>query len=217
MATDRLPADLSRIEHMIAAAQTPTQVKHVIALADAAIAYANRFYSEHKEVVQRAKAVKLQAERRLGELLKAAPKNTGAAGGGKKDAPRGSIVEPRDTTPTLADLGIDKKLSARAQRLAELPAETFAAVAAGEIPVSQALKAKKPPRRKVRTEAAAARKEAIEVAQSNHISMFAAYARQTLRELRLQTTWSDEELRLADELADECRRVVGKAQISQMI
>lgn len=48
---------------------------------------------------------------RLGEMLKATPKNTGAAGGGKKDAPRGSIVEPRDTTPTLADLGIDKKVS----------------------------------------------------------------------------------------------------------
>ena len=216
MATDRLPADLSRIEHMIAAAQTPTQVKHVIALADAAIAYANRFYSEHKEVVQRAKAVKLQAERRLGELLKAAPKATGGEHGGRHSKD-GSRVEPSNPTPTLSDLGIDKKLSARAQRLAELPAETFAAVAAGEIPVSQALKAKKPPRRKVRTEAAAARKEAIEVAQSNHISMFAAYARQTLRELRLQTTWSDEELRLADELADECRRVVGKAQISQMI
>lgn len=216
MATDRLPADLSRIEHMIAAAQTPTQVKHVIALADAAIAYANRFYSEHKEVVQRAKAVKLQAERRLGELLKAAPKATGGEHGGRHSKD-GSRVEPSNPTPTLSDLGIDKKLSARAQRLAELPAETFAAVAAGEIPVSQALEAKKPPRRKVRTKAAAARKEAIEVAQSNRISMFAAYARQTLRELRLQTTWSDEELRLADELADECRRVVGKAQISQMI
>lgn len=217
MTTEQLPAELSRIEHMIAAAQTPEHLKHVLALADAAIAYAKRYYSEHKDVIQRARAAKLMAERRLGEMLKAAPKNTGAAGGGKKDAPRGSIVEPRDTTPTLADLGINKKVSARAQRLAQLPAETFAAVVSGEIAVSQALETKKPPKRPVKTKAAIARKVAIEGAQASHVSMFAAYARQTLREIRAQTAWSDEELRLAEELADECRRVVGKAQISQMI
>jgi len=56
--------------------------------------------------------VKLLAERRLGEMLAEMPKNAGAAAGGKKDAPRGALVEPRDTTPTLADLGIDKKVSA---------------------------------------------------------------------------------------------------------
>lgn len=48
---------------------------------------------------------------RLDEILAAMPQNIGAAAGGKKDAPRGSIVEPRDTAPTLADLDIDKKLS----------------------------------------------------------------------------------------------------------
>lgn len=41
--------------------------------------------------------------------------NKGAAAGGHKDGPRGSFVEPRDTSPTLAEAGIDKKLSARAR------------------------------------------------------------------------------------------------------
>jgi len=36
---------------------------------------------------------------------------TGAAGGGKKDGPRGSLVVPRDTRPTLAEIGINKKMS----------------------------------------------------------------------------------------------------------
>lgn len=219
MATEQLPAELSRIEHMIAAAQTPEHLKHVLALADAAIAYAKRYYSEHKEVIQRARAAKLMAERRLGEMLKATPKQHGARGvagpgRGKNGVPQ---ENPVSDAPTLADLGINKKVSARAQRLAQLPAETFAAVVSGEIAVSQALETKKPPKRPVKTKAAIARKEAIEGAQASHVSMFAAYARQTLREIRAQTAWSDEELRLAGELADECRRVVGKAQISQMI
>ena len=35
--------------------------------------------------------------------------------------------------PTLAEIGIDKRTSSRAQKLAALPEKTFAAVAAGEI------------------------------------------------------------------------------------
>lgn len=55
--------------------------------------------------------------RRLGELIRAQKEtvglNRGAAGAGKKDAPCGSLIESRDTSSTLADAGIDKKLSGR--------------------------------------------------------------------------------------------------------
>ncbi len=44
---------------------------------------------------------------RLGEMLKAGPKATG----GKPYQATGSIVEPVERAPTLADLGIDKKVS----------------------------------------------------------------------------------------------------------
>jgi hypothetical protein len=67
-----------------------------------------RFYAEHK----------------LGGMLKETPKNPGAAvtGIGK----RGSLAEPRcDSPPTLVELGIDKKLSSRAQAIAELSIETI--------------------------------------------------------------------------------------------
>jgi hypothetical protein len=47
--------------------------------------------------------------------------NKGAAAGGKKESPRGAFTEPRDERATLAEAGIDKKLSSRAQKLAAMP------------------------------------------------------------------------------------------------
>jgi hypothetical protein len=53
----------------------------------------------------------IRAERRLGEILAAHPMNKGLAG----SRVSGSKKEPvRDTTPTLSEIGIDKKLSSRA-------------------------------------------------------------------------------------------------------
>ena len=48
----------------------------------------------------------MEALRQLGRMLEAADKNKGAAGGDRKSEPRGSYVEPRDKTPTLAELGM---------------------------------------------------------------------------------------------------------------
>ena len=59
-------------------------------------------------------------------MLEATPKNGGVANGGKRSA-AGSTTELADTTPTLAQLGIDKKLSARAQKLAKLDEPAFEA------------------------------------------------------------------------------------------
>lgn len=89
-------------------------------------------------------AYALDASRRMGELLQATERAKGAASGGTKTAPRGSYVEPRDTHPTLAEIGITKKESSRAQKLASLPDETFQKVKEGEIPVSKAIKAAEP-------------------------------------------------------------------------
>lgn len=53
-----------------------------------------------ERAVQHARHYALEAERRLGELLKAEPKNVGARAGGKKSGgSRGTYVVPRDTTP----------------------------------------------------------------------------------------------------------------------
>ena len=209
-ANESLPATITRIERAIEAVATPEQIMKVIALADAAIAFAKTYFKEQREMIQRTKSVKLQAERKLGEILAAMPKATG----GKPYQATGSEVEPVDRAPTLADLGIDKKVSARAQKLAALPAEQFAAVVAGDVPVSRVVASKPSSARRApqRTKAAEARREAVAHAQANHVSMLVTYARMTIKELQSERDLSDEEIRLVAELADLCARVVRRAQ-----
>lgn len=113
-------------------ARTAAQAKAVMDAAHAAEIYARR-QKLSDETIQYAHEIRLDAERKLGEILKAGPKNEGAL-------LRGTKEEPRDDTPTLAELGIDKKTSARAQRLAELPEETFEAIKAGEVKLNEALR-----------------------------------------------------------------------------
>lgn len=66
--------------------------------------------------------VRLRAERRLGELIKAQWTTTGKAGGRPRKT---SSSEELVFKPALSDAGIDRKLSARAQKIADLPSETF--------------------------------------------------------------------------------------------
>lgn len=72
--------------------------------------------------------IRIRAERRLGELLagqKAGPglnKGTRAVGGGKSPV---VVADDRREKPTLADAGISKDLSSRAQKLAAVPAAEF--------------------------------------------------------------------------------------------
>src|SRR5260370_37165457 len=70
--------------------------------------------------------LRIRAERRLGEIIAAQKAtvglNRGALVGGTSREP------PRDTRPTLAQAGIDKKLSARAQKLAAIPPAAFEAM-----------------------------------------------------------------------------------------
>lgn len=214
-ANESLPATITRIERAIEAAATPEQIRKVIALADAAVAFANTYFKEQREMIQRAKSVKLQAERKLGEILAAMPKATGTRGSfNGRDSSGGSVRVPPENQTTLADLGIDKKVSARAQKLAALPAEQFAAVVAGDVPVSRAVASKPSSARRApqRTKAAEARREAVAHAQANHVSMLVTYARMTIKELQSERDLSDEEIRLVAELADLCARVVRRAQ-----
>jgi phage N-6-adenine-methyltransferase len=71
-----------------------------------------------------AAAIIILTERRLGELIVEQPKNLGARGVPQKGRTRGSKVDPRvDAPPTLDELGVDKKLAARARALAAAPKE----------------------------------------------------------------------------------------------
>ncbi len=139
--TESLPARISKIEQALAVVETPDQAKQVIAIADAAIAYAKSLGREFVDARRKAEALKLDAERRLGEFLRAAPKAIGTRGQlvGRDSSGGTKSVPPEKPSATLADLGIDKKTSARVQKLAELPAETVEAIKAGELSVNQAI------------------------------------------------------------------------------
>ena len=102
------------------------EVKEVRNQAGALKEYARR--AKDKTLAADAYEIQARAERRLGEMLieqrATVGLNTGAMGIGK------SVVPKENRTPTLAEAGIDKKLSMTAQRLAKLPAAKFDRVVA---------------------------------------------------------------------------------------
>ena len=70
-----------------------------------------------RETIPYATELKLDSERKLGGVLAEMPKNQGAKGSIVTGTER---VPVKDEAPTLAGLGIDKKISARSQKLAAL-------------------------------------------------------------------------------------------------
>ncbi len=90
-------------------------------MADAARVFAKRIGAA-QETTNHAAEIRLRAERKLGEILAKTPK--APAGRPKKI---GSKREPISKPPTLAESGINKKTSSRAQQLAEVPPEEFEA------------------------------------------------------------------------------------------
>lgn len=106
----------------IAEARTIDEVKDMADKSEAMRAYARQ--AKNKELEIHAAEIRIRAERRLGELLRDSPKATGGEYGGKTKID-GSRKELSNPTPTLADIGIDKKLSSKAQKLAAVPEKEF--------------------------------------------------------------------------------------------
>lgn len=116
----------------LAEARSVDEVKDIRDKAAALSAYARQ--AKDTEMIEWATEIKVRAERRLGEILRETPK---ATGGQPYQKSTGAEQEPVET-PTLAELGIDKKLSARVQKLAEMPEDQFeTAVATAKETVGQ--------------------------------------------------------------------------------
>lgn len=137
MTTDIVVTKLDSASRALAQANTPATLKAVIDAAAAATVYAQR-QKLGAEVIAHANSIRLDAERKLGSILAATPKNEGG-----RPAITGADAVPVSDTPTLAELGIDKKTSARAQRLSALDEETFESVRSGKTAMSAAFKAAK--------------------------------------------------------------------------
>lgn len=110
----------------LAEAKSVDEVKELRDQSEAMRAYARQ--ANNKQLEVDAAEIRLRAERRLGELIRAQKETVGLRGpqhhkgGGSK----GSRREPLpDAPPTLAEAGIDKKLSSRAQKLAAVPEPEF--------------------------------------------------------------------------------------------
>jgi len=127
---------LSKASEMLVEAKSMQEVKKIMDVAGAAKIYARR-QQLGEEAVQHARSIELEAMRRLGELLAETPKNKGING----TKLIGSKQEPvRDSTPTLSDLGVDKKISSLSQQLARMPKKEFEQVRDGVVSMSEALK-----------------------------------------------------------------------------
>lgn len=65
----------------------------------------------------------MNTERQMGEFLKAMPKNQGGNLETLKNVSTGTKPEPVESPPTLREIGITKKQSSQAQKLADHLAE----------------------------------------------------------------------------------------------
>lgn len=114
---------LSIARQMLAEAKSLDDILKIRDIAEAARVYAQaaRLGLENQN---EAAEIKIRAERRAGEMLAQMPKNKGADG----SIVTGSTMEQvtvMDSTPTLADLGIERKQSFRWQMIASLPEDEF--------------------------------------------------------------------------------------------
>lgn len=130
--SDAVVVSLMRASTALAEAKTIQQTKKIMDVAAAAEIYARRQHlGDEAEAL--AVSIKVEALRKLGEMLKGSPKNDGARGVGKSGVPA--------RNPTLDDLGLTKKESAVAQKLAALPEAEFQQVRDGHVTVTKAIAA----------------------------------------------------------------------------
>lgn len=110
---------IEHARHWLAQAQS---VEQVLGLRDqaAAVEHYRKVAGHATEACNEAAELKLRAERRIGELLREMPKNTGSRNlGGDTMSP------PKEAPPKLSSLGIHKKQSERWQAIATLPVDVF--------------------------------------------------------------------------------------------
>lgn len=103
----------------LADAKGTDEAKDIRDKAEAMRVYAHQAKNRQMEVD--AAEIRMKAERRLGEIITVQKETIGMAKPGPKI---GSNEEP-NYRPTLAEAGIDKKLSSRAQKMAAVPDDKF--------------------------------------------------------------------------------------------
>ena len=109
--------------YALAQAKTTDEVKDLRDKSEAMRAYARQAKNRQLEID--AAEIRIRAERRLGELIRQQKETAGLNQGGRPTEKTGSQEEPVLQPPTLAEVGIDKKLSSHAQKVAAIPEPEF--------------------------------------------------------------------------------------------
>jgi hypothetical protein len=117
-----LPQIFEEMRSAIAGATTVDQAKRILVGVVGLAAAARQ--ASNKEMVAEAATLKLEAERRLGQLMAAQKETIGLATGGDATRVARGKQNP-EQKPTLAQAGIDKNLAKRARTAAEMPDEKF--------------------------------------------------------------------------------------------
>jgi len=128
---DLMVVQLDRARTALAEAKTIGETKKIMDMAHAAQIYARR-QQLGEEAMAYALAIKIEALRKLGEILQVTPRHAG----GKPVVGDDRLGKP----PTLKELTISRDISVLAQKLAAMPAEQFEQVREGVQTVSEALK-----------------------------------------------------------------------------
>lgn len=114
---------------LLAQAKAVDEVKAILDKTAALKEYARRAADRTLEID--ATEIRFYAERRMGEMLIAQSETVGFNSGARgqlrgREKSGGTITaSPEDERPTLADVGISRKLSSHAQKLAAVPAKEF--------------------------------------------------------------------------------------------
>lgn len=111
--------------HALAECKSVDEVKHWADRAAATQAYARMAKDKSLEVD--AAEIRIRAERRLGEMLSEQKQTVGLSTGAKGIGKSAVVTNDRTRPLTLAEVGISKDLSARAQKIAAVPAAEFEA------------------------------------------------------------------------------------------
>ncbi|WP_262048637.1 S-adenosylmethionine-binding domain-containing protein [Bradyrhizobium sp. Bra78] len=113
----------------LAEAVAVDEVIDIRSKAEAMRVYARQASDKGLEI--QAAQIRFRAERRLGEMIVAQKETVGLNAGsrgqlaGKSDSGGAVVEQPEDERPRLADIGIDRKLSSKAQKLAAMDAAEF--------------------------------------------------------------------------------------------
>lgn len=207
------------------------QVRHVRTVAIAVEACA-REAADHR-LLDLAQELKINAERKAGEMLRHAAETGDRATKDGNVNPKTKVSSP--TTPTLAAIGITRDQSSRWQQLSRHSDECFRAAkdtlrGTGKMTSNAVVRAMReadppsaPPKlskieklaRAERAARRAERKREKELAQIDHAAQFMIYARLALRELRTHDgTYTTDQTEMLQELEEEVsKRLLHERQV----